>query len=99
MKAVSIRMHCIPCYAFLRRLENVAKLCETTIPVEMSQLEEKTGRGIVTKAYEVANSDFYANIPDTVTIQSGANPNYIFDKSAEKAEIIQIMNEITGVAV
>ena len=94
MKAVSLHTHCIPCYDFLRRLENVAKLCETTIPIEMSQMEEKTGSDIVTKAYEVANSDFYANIPDTVTIQSGANPNYIFDKSAEKAEIIRIMNEV-----
>ena len=99
MRTISIREHCIPCYDFLRRVENVANVCNTSIPEQFTSMEEKTAGGVVTKAYEVANSDFYENLLDMQVIQSGANPNYRFDKSAEKAEITQIMNEVTEVAV
>ena len=95
MTTVSITMHCIPCYDFLRRLENVVSRSKTTIPVEMSQLEEKTGRGIITKAYTIADSDFYNALPKLVKISK----TYTWKREAEKAEIIRIMNEVTGVAV
>ena len=95
MRNIHPRMHCIPCYDFLRRLENVAKLCKTTIPAEFTSMEEKTGAGIITKAYTIANSDFYNALPKLVKISK----TYTWKREAEKAEVIQIMNEATEVTV
>lgn len=85
---ISIREHCIPSYDALARLRRVAP-----IPAELDSMEEKTAGGIVNKVWAVVNSDYFKSLPASKVIQSGATPEYYWDKQVAEAEMRQIYNE------
>lgn len=85
---ISIRQHCIPAYNELRHMEAIKPL-----PVELSQMDEKTAGGIIKKLFAVINSEYFMSLPETAIIQSGGNTSYNWHKSDAKKEALCIYNE------
>jgi hypothetical protein len=87
-KMISIRAHCIPAYDELSRMRNVKP-----IPTELDSLEEKTAGGIVLKIKKVIDSEYFASLPNTAIIESGAVKDYEWKKSEAKKEADRIYSE------
>lgn len=85
---ITIRAHCIPSYDELCRMRKVSP-----IPQELDSLEEETAGGIITKLKTIVDSDYFANLPNTAIIQSGAISNFEWSKKAAKEEAYRIFNE------
>lgn len=85
---ISIRAHCIPAYDWLSRMETVSPL-----PPEIKNMEDKTGGGILKKLKAAIESDYFKSLPSVAYIKSGANPNYLFDKSKCKIECMEVLEE------
>ena len=86
--AISIREHCIAAYDELSRLRRVEP-----IPAELDGMEEKTAGGIVKKIKAVIDSPYFRGLPDSKTIQSGANSNFIWKKAEAEVEATRIWND------
>jgi len=87
-KMISIRAHCIPAYDELSRMRKVKP-----IPTELDSLEEKTAGGIVLKIKKVIDSEYFASLPNTAIIESGAVKDYEWKKSEAKKEADRIYSE------
>lgn len=85
---MTIRNHCIPAYDELSRLRKVAE-----IPKAIEDMEEKTAGGIIRKIKAVLDSEYFKSLPNSKTIQAGANKNFLWQKAESKIEMERIWNE------
>lgn len=85
---ISIRNHCIPCSDELARMRKVKE-----IPSELDCIEQSTAGGIVKKFKEIVDSDYFASLPNSAIIVSGAIQSYNWSKMEVKLECDRIWSE------